>query len=293
MLGHTRDYKNIVVGGNLSALLYSFYNNVPIIINNCSLPHPYDFFKPDVDLTDFLIENVTTKLNSNKTAKVVGLQKQHLRNNLFFLLSMSGLMLYTEEVESIRIESRENKLKVVNGAVGTELKFDKLLIFNDDKLNLLPAKKRNKYLVLDWMEAKSCDSHLYDFLNINDGNFAKEIYFYSTTYGNRNRLVVVSHLSEKELENYKNSDIYSRFKTENFLKSLGIRGKDNGFYTGKRRHYLLRLEVAKREIFKSQMDLHENTENLTFLYDPPEKIIKESHLDKTSYQYKLLSLMKK
>tara|TARA_B100000427_G_C15059982_1_gene399403 strand:- start:87 stop:521 length:435 start_codon:yes stop_codon:yes gene_type:complete len=120
------------------------------------------------------------------------------------------------------------------------------------------------------MVSKSCASHELEHISTKD-NFVKDIYFYPTDRldGNHNRirdLVSVSYLTKEQIKDFNYSDTYARFKTEKILKENGITGVKSGFQNGKQVTYTLRLEVAKRELRKLNMNLYKDTENIKFKY---------------------------
>lgn len=234
-------YAKIVVGGTLNALLYSYNNGLPLIINNFCCPYR---FEP---------------------------KKKELWNKLYFLLSLSGLNLLGDKTENIRICNEELSI-TTNDSKVVKIKFNKLIIFDDDSIFglPLPTEERNKFIVLDWMIAKPCAEHNKKHISTND-NFVKDVHFYPTdridgNHLNKKDLMVVSYLTKKQLQDFNYSDTYARFKTENLLKEKGITGRKNGFQNGKQIYYILKLEAKKREIRKLEMNLYKDTKNLKFKY---------------------------
>ena len=234
-------FDKVVVGGNLSAFLYSYENNLPLIINKLYCPH---LFEP---------------------------KEKELWNKLYFLLSLSGLNILGDKTNNIRINDKELSI-TTNDSKVIKAKFNKLIIFNDDSTFGLPVpvKEKDKFIVLDWMVTKSCTKHKKDHIPTDD-DFVKDIYFYPTKRLDGNHLdikdlVAVSFLTKKQLQNFDYSDTYARFKTENILKGNGITGSKNGFQNGKQINYSLKLEVMKREIRKLEMNLYEDTKDIKFMY---------------------------
>ena len=234
-------FDKAIVGGDLNALLYSYKNSLPLIINKLYCPR---LFEP---------------------------KKKELWNKLYFLLSLSGLNILGDKTNNIRIDNKELSI-TTNDSKVIKAKFNELLIFDDDSILGLPVptKEKDKFMVLDWMITKSCTKHGKDHISTND-DFVKDIYFYPTerlagNHVNVKDLIAVSFLTKKQLQNFNYSDTYTRFKTEKILKENGITGSKNGFQNGKQISYSLKLEVKKREIRKLEMNLYEDTEDIKFMY---------------------------
>ena len=234
-------FDKIVVGSALNAFSYSYKNNLPLVINKLCPPHR---FKPE---------------------------EEQAWNKLYFLLSLAGLNILGDKVDSIRIDEKQlviitSEFKVI------KIQFNELIIFDDQSISglPLPLKEENEYMVLDWMVAKPCAEHDKEHI-FTDDKFVKDIYFYPTdrldgNHANIKDLVAVSYLTKEQLKDFDYSDTYARFKTEKILKEKGLTGSKNGFQNGKQVTYALRLEVKKREIKKLKMHLYENTNNIKFKY---------------------------
>jgi len=242
------EYKEIIIGGNLNALLQSYQNQTPLIINKLLPPHRFD---------------------------MIGIYNaRELWHRLFFSLSMSGLNLLTDKANNTRIKENKISVSTINARV-LKIKFEKLLVFDNENVSglPLPIKENKDFVVLDWMSARSCEKHAHDYLNTKD-DFINEVHFYPTErldghHPDNKDLVTISYLSEEQLNDFEYSDTYARFKITKMLKDLGIKGKKNS-----PNHYTLKLEVEKREIMKAKMSLYGDLENIKFKYKLPEKINK-------------------
>tara|TARA_R110000851_G_scaffold124427_1_gene254706 strand:+ start:595 stop:1398 length:804 start_codon:yes stop_codon:yes gene_type:complete len=241
LLTHTYQHDTVVIGGNLNALLYSYTNNLPLIMNRLSRP----FF--------------------------VNKEELSLWNQMFFLLSLSGLNLFGDKVEQTRVDKKE-LLVTTKDLRAFKVNYDKLIIFDDKNIIGLPIakKKKDKFMVLDWITAKPCTKHDHEYFYVGD-DLIKEIHFYPTNripghHPKLKDLVAVSYLNSEQLQDFDYSDTYVKFKAEKILKENGITGRKNGFANGKQITYNLKLKVEKREVRKTKMDLYKNTESLEFNY---------------------------
>ena len=241
MKNHKYSFDKVVVGSNVNALVYSYINDLPLIMN--CLSRPFFVNKEDLDLW----------------------------NKLFFLLSLSGLNLFGDKIEQVRID-KEELLVATKDLRAFKVSYNKLVIFDDKNIIGLPIakEKKDEFMVLDWITANPCTKHDHEYFHVGD-DLIKEIHFYPTnrTPGHHPKLkdlVAVSFLNSKQLQDFDYSDTYVKFKAEKILKENGITGRKNGFANGKQIAYNLGLKVDQREIRKAEMDLYENTESLEFNY---------------------------
>ena len=262
-----------MIGGNLSALIYSYTNNIPCIINKPTPPQHFE--------------------------KVEEQAQVDLWNKLYFLLSLAGLNLFGDQVHYIRINKNEIAVTNLNSKV-IKINFEKAIVFDDENMTGLPMsieelyKTKNKFIVLDWMTARSCMVHDFEHFHVEE-DFVKDIYFYPTdrvmgNHPNQKDLVVVSHLTAEQLQDFDYSDTYVRFKVLKILKEKGFKGRTNGLLNEKRIYYPLDLKVEKREVKKFRMNLYDNTNKIEFKYATPQELLT---LESTkSYQAKLNYLLK-
>lgn len=237
-----RDFEEVVVGGTLNALWYARAHGLPLVVNKISPPHRFETY------------GGTSALETWK--------------KLFFSLSLDGLNLVGDQAQNVRIKGKEIKI-ATRGARSRKVKFKKLLIFDDENVAGLPSPSRENedFIVLDWIFARSCEKHDYDYLDTDD-SFVNKIYFYATErldghHPDNKDLVSISHLNKRQLNDFEYSDTYAKFKVIKILKELGVKGKKNS-----PNHYALKLEVEKREIRKAQMHLYEDSEGMEFIYEP-------------------------
>ena len=126
----------------MSAVLYSYINSIPLLVNKLKKPSRFSTLNLKKD-----IFNSTSQLE--------------IWEQLMFIMSLSGVTPLSDKIASIRLF--DDSLKVyTNNSRMINMKFKKLTIFNDEEVSGLPQRvsECNKYLVLDWIHAKSCDKHL-------------------------------------------------------------------------------------------------------------------------------------
>ena len=260
------EYDEIVIGGNLSALLYSFYKSKPVI-----------FVKPQKPL---FFETPTGGLWA-KTS---------------FLLNLSGLMPCQGNVSTMRIDKDEKMLKVVTeNSRLAKFKFGSLRVFDDQGVVGLgePTEQTKNYMVLDWMNVLSGMSHEHDILESED-DFVSKIYFYPSKRMDRSKdrkdAVAVSFLNDKQLKNFEYSDTYARFKTQALMKEAGIRGARNGRdpnRPGKYKYYALKIETAHRDVKQIKMHKYKDESGLIFDYRQSEEILKNNQKIESRYAEKI------
>ena len=265
-------YDEIVIGGSLSALLYSYIHGLPIIINKTIIPYRFQ--------------------------KLGNVCQADLWHNLCFLLSLSGLNLVKDDAALVRINENILTVSMKNASI-LKCQFKEAIIFDDEDIFGLPisiedmCKADYKHLVVDWITAKCCMEHEVDYLQTED-DFVKEIYFYPTErltglHPNKKDLVAVSYLTKKQVQDTDYSDTYARFKTYDIMKKNNITGRKNGFFNGKQINYDLQLEVEARDVSKLRMDLYHDTEKLKFNYKTPGELYAQllSNKKQKGYQFKL------
>ena len=295
---HEYEFDKIVIGSTLSALIYCYFNSVPLIYNNERKPMFFDFFDPDLSLEKLHMEPQQFNLKGLESDKIVGHSKLQMWERLMFILSLSGQVPMSDKARSIRVEDG-NILKITTKKFRMiKARFNKLIIFDNENIEGIgvPKAKVNKFKVIDWVDVKSGMAHDYDFFETNS-DFVKEIYFYPSKRFdgsiNRKDLASVSYLGENQLKNFETSDTYAKFKILKIMKKAGIRGARNGRDFNnpeKYKYYAVKVEPRKREVFKLSSDLYEDTEDIIFDYRTAEEIYVDSTKQK-SYALKLNELV--
>ena len=267
----------------MNALLYSYFNNCPCIFASADPPFRFDNFDEDFDFRPLGVKSSS---------------KLELWERLVLVLGLAGLLPMADKAASLTIN--KNVLKAVThvSRLG-RFEFEKLIIFDDEKINGLPFLKNRIELqvkVIDWFNVRSGMEHPHDVIDTDD-HFVNRIYFYPSdrldgAKGKRLRkdLVAVSYLEPDQLNNFDYSTTMARFKIIQLMKDAGIRGARNGrdTYNPKLyRYYSPKIESAQREILRDIKNYYQVDDRFEFRYDTAEEIIKNSPEELESYSSRL------
>ena len=271
----------LVVGATLSALLYSYYTGYPLVYLEPSIPFRFDYFQPYFDLDKIVEQPEPREIITLDLKKKVGLPKRDMWERLYFILSLSGKIPYADKVKSVRIEEDINIITRKRNTFNCE----SVRIFDDKQVQGLSQKisgEEKTFNVYDWINVHSGTTHSLDFIADISGSVIEEIIFYPSDRidGNHNKkdIVCVSSMTERQLNDYRFSDTYVRFKVESLMKEAGIRGARNGrdqLKPEKYKYYALKLESAEREVRDVSLSSETDDERVVFDSRTPEEIIKK------------------
>ena len=258
MNNHVYGFEEIVIGRDLKAAIYAYYNSLPLISVE---PTPPLFFE---------------KLP--KEPELFGQKSAHQRllwDRLVHLMALSGLSPLSDNASSVRISDGIVDV-VTNGSRNIKIKAERIRIFDDHGVFGLnaPLKKNSSYRVLDWMAVRTGGYHQLEHI-IGGDDFVKEIHFYQSKRSGVKKgfkdVLAISYLDESLLQSHEYSAVYARFKTAAILKEKGLRGKKTS--TGG--NYLVKLENFGRGISPNGWDLYEDVENIVFDYRSVEQLLEE------------------
>ena len=272
MKAHNHEVDEVVIGATLSAFLYSYYTGSPLVYIQPNIPFRFDYFDPYFDL-DKIVEQPKPKefVTISSKAKQVGLAKRSMWERLHFMLSLSGKIPFADKVKAIRLE---NDLKVITARKTNTINCKKVRIFDDREIQGLSQKIRREektFNVVDWISVHSGTTHGLDFITNISGSVIEEVIFYPSDRidGNHNKkdVVCVSRMTEEQINDYRFSDTYVRFKVEALMKEAGIRGARNGrdqLNPERYKFYALKLESAEREIISTGFDSQSDDERVYY-----------------------------
>lgn len=266
---HIYEKDTIVIGGSLRALLYAYNHELPTIYVQEKVPFRFDE-----------IEHKNLAYLGLKADQLY--RKSELWARLRFFLGLSGLLPMADKASSIRIN--DNQLSVVtNRSRNIKFNFNKLVVFDDEKVFGLPAIKKKtteKSRVFDWVNVRSGCSHSILHLH-SDGEFVKDIIFYPTDRSdNRNLkdLVAISYLTDEEINDFNYSDTMAKFKIVEMMKEAGIRGARNGRDVNnpeRFKYYAIKIEPAQRIVERNVTKYYDSDDRFEFVYDTVSELLEK------------------
>jgi|15BtaG_2_1085339.scaffolds.fasta_scaffold00154_4 hypothetical protein len=278
---HRSEAEEVVIGSTLSGLLYGYYTGASIVYTELKIPFRFDRFGAYFDLDKVVRQPEPRQFVTLDRKEMAGLPKRDMWEKLFFILSMSGQIPFADKVKSIRVE---DTLKVVTRKTN-EINFNKLRIFDDTEIWGIPSlgtpDKTTAFRVYDWINVHSGTTHGLDYIADIAGSVIEKVIFYPSDRvdGNHNKkdIVCISNMSENQLNDYRFSDTYVRFKIEKLMKEAGIRGRRNGrdqLNPEKYKYYALKLESAERQIERIGFSHRSDIKNVVLDSRTPEEIIR-------------------
>ena len=227
MKEHDYRYSSVVYGSGINTLLFSFVTGSPIIIGKEQPIFYFDTIEGDFSFLGLHPTN-------NDLAEVY--------NRLYFLLSMSGLLLNPIPVQNIRFNdngltyvTERNKRITIN--------FNELVDFEEEE---------DINDVYDWFAVKSGGQHQFNELIDNSDNFVHKLGFHKSlrkNVTNAKDVISISQMNKQELSDIDYSETIARLKTIAMMKDAGIKGRSNGTSkTGYKLHYAIKLEHMYREV---------------------------------------------
>lgn len=222
-------YNELNVGKTITCLLHSFRTETPCVLLEPMPPFNLDSQYNKYDFSFLGIENP------------LPLQ---LWDRLCFLLSMSGLLLFPNNVLNYRKE--DGKIIILSN-------YNKKIIVNYEKLNEFDDLETGWNYVYDFYDWRSGGIHDVNEIIDEEDNFIKKVLFYSSERERVNSqvkdLVGVSYLSTDEINEMEVSPIYSRLKILRMIEKRGIKGNIVSYNVkGQPKHRKPVIEFRKRII---------------------------------------------
>lgn len=254
MRNHEYEVDELVVGANLSALLYAYNAQTPVLFSSPTPPHLFERFRKETDIGIFGIQKESKVFKYPDKEIIEGNLKLELWNKMMFDLGICGLVPLSSGVESMRI-GEDRTLRVFTKTRSFTYRYNTLRVFELGQLSGLSTVGSGKNKVLDWINIRaSLNSDLARL--VGEGDFLSELYFYTSQRNGAQSTVkdciAVSYLTDKELQEVEFSDTYVRFGVRAMMEKAGIKGPANGkhWYSGKPVWSRPKVEPAKREIFR-------------------------------------------
>ena len=250
----------------MSALLYAARYNCKIIYTRLITP----------SIIDSDIKFVDKAMNASD-----------LWNAIYFILGISGNIMYADKIENIRIESSTHLNIYTKRARKYFLEYERICVFDDYLVQgfLTPSilTQEETWEIRDWLDVKSGMKHDHQTLRSDSPLVNKGIFYPSERIDGNHDLkdaVAVSYLTTPQLENYEYSDINARFKVLHMMKKAGIRGTRNGKdpISGKPKHYSLKVLNSRREVVP-KLKKYESCDKISFIYSSPNEVVRDMKLN--------------
>ena len=245
------EYDDVVIGSSLSALIFAYINDYPVLFTDVDVPFRFDYLSPKHTPIGVPCE-ARTLLSFNDEMEV-GTRKQILWDRLFFLLSLKGLIPLSNLCKTVRYDGKSIVCSNEYSKI-FEASFVNCHYFGDS--NAAGFVRKNKldehsYICYDYIAFNSGGKHEIDYIYTDD-DFISEVWFYSSDRIDGNTPVrdacAVSELTRQQLQDFDYSETMARFKTLKVMKDNGMRGKQNGYTKkGTPRHYDFRTTSIERQ----------------------------------------------
>ncbi len=250
------EYEEIVIGSNLTAVLYAFNNRLPIFFSVPDRPFRFDYLTPGLELEFINMENTTRQLVTHHDNIEIGLSKEFLWERLLFMISMSGRAPLSTLCSSMRYE-RERLICSNDYGKIAEVHFQKAYYFGDENCSGLINEKtvaNPHYICYDWIAFNRGGKHEIDLIETTD-KFVNQIWFYPTDRIDGNSPIkdacLISTLTQAQLQDFDYSQTMARFKMIAEMRERGMRGPFNGYSpTGAPKHYNFRTSIIGRQTRK-------------------------------------------
>lgn len=182
----------VIVGNCIESLLKSYTENKKIILTSFNAPHFVDDFEQPIIIEDQQYTNISDAWNF-----------------LRFIVSLRGLVVNPKDVFSVRIESNFVSFSA------QKVEFEKCHLFPSSKvkcdLDIRQVKNEDLFKVLDIMKLPFCNVENVTTQKI-DNSFIDHVKFYG-----KKKIVCVSYLTKKQLNDFDYSDTMSRIYVEKHL----------------------------------------------------------------------------
>ena len=238
------EYRDIVLGSSLDAVIFAFSNKYPLFFSEEQRPFRFDYLEPELDFSFLKLANNSLKsLATFDGDKRIGLPKELLWERLLFLMSIHGYAPTANLCTNIRRDSQ--KITCFN-------EYSKIAEVGYDRIHDFTVNdKRNKVIFYDWIAFNSGGKHDIDFIKTGD-DFVDDIWFYpSDRICGKTKVkdaCAVSYVDKELINEFDYSQTMARFKVVKEMESRGMKGLLSSYGpNGKPKHYNFKTSTMHRQ----------------------------------------------
>ena len=250
------EYDEIVIGSNLTAVLYAFNNKLPIFYSAAQRPFRFEHIESQTDVSCLGLNPEIPELYTHEGNINVGAPKELIWERLLFLISLAGRAPLSTLCSSMR-HNGESLICSNEYSKIAEVKFQKAYYFGDPNCSGMVHEKtvaNPRYMCYDWIAFNRGGKHEIDLIETAD-DFVSQIWFYPTDRVDGNSPIkdacLVSALTQEQLLDFDYSQTMARFKMIAEMRSKGMKGPFNGYSpTGTPKYYNFRTSIIGRETRK-------------------------------------------
>ena len=211
----------LVIGSDLSSLIYAYLNNNTLILKEIIPPTAFEFLPLEFPLELFNHKSTTREFKSIDGKIQVGTPKIELWNRLVFIMSSAGKLPFGLTRVMTR-QTGDTTLTVKTKSRNYDYEADEIIQIKNI---------HHKYKVYDWINIRSMGETDPEYIKTDD-DFASEIYIFpSSRKGAKQHdkdLLTISNLTDRQLQMFDFGETMSRIRIKIILSDLGIKGPRNG-----------------------------------------------------------------
>ena len=208
----------IIVGRSLTCLLYAWRTQTRCIVKDPEYIYRFDKRYSGYDFSFMNATNV-----------------KELWSNLSFAMSVSSLLLYPNDIQTIRME--DNLTIMTKG--------NRRIIFHPDEVVMFD-KEENMFGVYDFFDVKHLKPHSVTRIEDNS-DFVSQLDFY-TFNGPTRGLLAASKMTQKEVLDPDLGQGIAKLKAVRMMEDEGLTGPFSRTYKGKRYYKKPKIEFHKRVV---------------------------------------------
>jgi hypothetical protein len=259
MKDHVYRYDNIVIGGNLSSLIFVYLNGYRLVITDLEVPLPFEMYEAGRDLSIVKIKNTEKTLVSPTGEVSFGMNKADLFYNLYMRLAITGKIICEIPHQSLRIDKEQNLIKIVSEKSRIHTyRYKNLYSFKNIGLDFeVPL---DRYDIISDFSVTRCYKHDYEYLQKQENGIIESGIF--TKYTD---LITLTKVNKEHLDTH--IDFYIKNYLEKYLRTLLVNHP---------RHFVkvVGKKAIKKEVLEEQIL---KKDNITLITLSDESILDGKH----------------